>query len=53
MNGIAEISATWRWWNACVSALRMFPESEVLQRNAARAQMQLVCTQALYLGGSK
>ena len=53
MNGIAEISATWRWWNHCVEAAKMFPKSELLQAHAARAQMQLVCTQALYLGGSK
>lgn len=50
ISGLAEISSTWMWWNQCVKAAKMFPHSQVLQQNAARAQMQYVTIQALYLG---
>jgi hypothetical protein len=52
-NGLAEISSLWMWWNQCVKALRMFPGSYVLQQNAAKAQVQLVCSQAIYLASVK
>ena len=51
--GLAEISSTYMWWLSCVKALKLFPSSYVLQHNAAKAQMQYLTIQAIYLAGVK
>ena len=51
MNGLAEISATWRWWNHCVEAAKMFPKSELLQAHAARAPDAVGMYSSVILGG--
>lgn len=48
MNGLAEISSLWMWWNACVKRLRMCPDSVECQYVAAKAQACLVMSQATY-----
>jgi len=53
IGGLAEISSTYMWWRQCVKAAKMFPHSQVLQANAARAQMQYLTIQAIYLASVK
>lgn len=53
IGGLAEISSTYMWWLQCVKASRMFRTSQVLQANAARAQMQYLIVQAIYFASVK
>ncbi len=51
MNGLAEISARWIYWQECVRRLRMIPHSRECQWVTMKAQADLVMALALYWGG--
>lgn len=45
---LADISNCWIMWNKCVLWSHQYPNNPAFQRQAARAQMQLVCAMAQY-----
>lgn len=53
MTGLAEISSLFMHWKHCVKLAKLVPISEGLQKNAAKAQADLILYQALYWNGIK